>query len=446
MLRPLKRLFRLPSIVLSCVLSTGIAAAVLVKHARKILKADLVVVHGEGGFGYTITTPDMLRRDRPGQRIVILFAYVPGTHNILIGKIWPDIDVLFVPCAFRRPFVRQSHPYDEHAGTVALFPSWDRYRYILFGLLYAVLRMALPKSRVINDEDFYTALPDEPLPAARTPFDRWHQFYFRLLREVPAKPLCLPESDRRLVADALARAAGGKRKLCCLYLRLRASRELPDAFLRSGGDVATYIRAVKRLNERGFQVLLVGDRHLPPGMAEDFKGMFVDAASLKISKSLFYLYAATESQIAIGECGGGFWVGPINGIPSMLVNNYPFHIGWQGMALYFKALERSDGTLVPAEELFAQFGEDVVHSDPKVVDNCAAELEAAITHFADSVEAGRPLGVPAAEVPGVKPYYWQACGESFISPFWLELYGSGETLRAAERDARAEELLRLRDA
>ncbi len=446
MLKPVKSALRLPIILLSMLLASCIGVAVLLKHWRKIAAADLVMVHATGGFGYTITSPDILRRDRAGQRIVILFAYIPGTHNRFIGRIWPDIDLLFIPIAFRRPFVRQFHPYDEHARTIALFPYWDPWRYILFALIGAFLRFVLPSGRVITDETYYKAIPECRVPDGRPPLDQWHPFYFRLLREVPAKPLRLPETDRRVIGDAVQRAAGGTHKLCCLYLRLRASKELPDAYLRSGSDVASYMRAVRRLNERGYQVLLVGDRNLPPGMADDLNGMLVDAASLNVSEHIFYLYAATESHIAIGECGGGFWIGPINGIPSMMINNYPFHTGWHEMAIHFKVLQDSDGNLVPAETILSQYGEAVVHTNPKVLESGAAELEAAITHFADSVANGAPLGVPAMDVAGMKAHFWSAEGRGYISPVWLELYATDRPMPAEGREARAEEILRRRGA
>ena len=445
MLRAVKWTFRLPSILLSMLLASCIGVAVLLKHWRKIAGADLVVVHATGGFGYTITSPDILRRDRAGQRIVILFAYVPGTHNRLIGRIWPDIDLLFIPIAFSRPLVRQFHPYDKHAKTIALFPYWAPWRYILFALVHAVLCLVLPAGRVITDETYFRAIPEHRLPAGRPPLDQWHPFYFRLLREVPAKSLRLPDRDRRAIGDALRRAAGGGHKLCCLYLRLRASKDQPESYLRSGGGVAAYLRAVSHLNDCGYQVLLVGDRNLPPEMADDFNGMFIDAASLNVSEQLFYLYAATESQIAIGECGGGFWIGPINGIPSMMINNYPFHTGWHEMAIHFKHLQDADGTLVPADIVFSKYGEDVVHTNPKVLENGAAELEATVAHFADCVENGEPLGIPAMDVPGMKTHFWSVEGRSFISPVWLELYATDRPMQADERETRAEEILRRRD-
>jgi len=437
----LKTIFRRGSIFLSGLAALGFGVLMVVSNWRKISRADVVMIHGTGGFGYTITTPDLLRRDRVGQRIVIFFAYVPGTHNREINKIWPDVDLIFIPVAFRRPFARQSHPYDEHAPMIALLPFSNAWRNTLFRLIGKCLRVAMSSQRVIFDEEYFESFFDLEIPKGRSSHDHWLPAYFRLLRDVPAAQLKLPEKDRRLVASAVQRAAGRKTKLCCLYLRLRATTEQPDAYFRSGGDVASYCRAVKRLNERGYQVLLVGDRNLPPGLFTEFGGMFVDARSVNISNSLFYLYAATESQISIGECGGGFWIGPINGIPSMMVNAYPFHVGWNDMVLYFKILEQGDGRVVPAEKIFEQYGEDVVHADLKVLENGAAELEAAITHFADSVERGSGFGVRAINVPGVKAHYWSAVSDSYISPIWLALYGSDQPLRAEERAAKAELLL-----
>jgi putative glycosyltransferase (TIGR04372 family) len=437
----LKVIFRHTSIFLTSVISIGYGVAMILANWRKIARADLVIIHGTGGFGYTITTPDLARRDRVGQRIVILFAYVPGTHNLEIRKIWPDVDLIFVPIAFRKPFARQFHPYDKDAQLVVLLPYSDEWRYSLFRWIGVCLRWLVSPRRVISDEEYLASFPDHDVPAGRSYIDHWVPAYLRLLRDVPATPLRLPEEDRRSVANALQRAAGKKAKLCCLYLRLRATKRHPDAFLRSGGDVASYCRAVKRLNERGYQVLLVGDRNLPPGLSAEFCGMFVDAQSLNVSDDICYLYAATECDISIGECGGGFWLSPINDVPSMLVNTYPFHIGWNDMVIYYKVLQKNDGCIVPAGEMFGKYGEDIVHTDPKVLENGAAELEAAIAHFADSVERGSGYGVLAKNVPGMKAHYWSVVGESYVSPIWMELYGSDLPIRAEERAARAEALL-----
>ena len=436
-----KAVFRHASILLTTVMATGYAIAMILANWRKIVRADLVMIHATGGFGYTITTPDLVRRDRAGQRIVIFFAYVPGTNNREIRKIWPDVDLIFIPVAFRRPFARQFHPYDADAPTVALFPYSSGWRYTLFRLIGVGLGWLVSARRVITDEEYFASLPAHDIPTGRPYQDHWVPTYLRLLRDVSAAPLKLPEKDRRLVAGALRRAAGKDTKLCCLYLRLRATAERPDAYLRSGGDVESYCRAVKRLNERGYQVLLVGDRSLPAGLSAEFNGMFVDARSLNISADLFYLYATTECQISIGECGGGFWISPINSVPSMLVNTYPFHIGWNDMVVYFKVLQQEDGRIVSAKDTFEKYGDDVVHTTPKVLENGAAELEAAITHFADSVARGSGFGVPAKNVAGMKPYYWSVLSQSFISPIWMELYGSDQPIRAEERAAKAELLL-----
>lgn len=442
MSRIAKRLFRPASKLLTALISTGIAVAVVIKHWRKLSAADLVIIHGNGGFGYTISTTDIVRRERPGQRIVILFAHVPGTHNLDVYKIWPDVDLIFVPLAFRKPFVRQFHPDDPHARTASLFPFEPQWRYVLFNLIEFGLRILLSSGRVISDDAYYRAIPEEKIPAGRPPADRWHPFYFRLFRDVPAKRLQLPDKERNLISDALRQVAGGDVKRCCLYLRLRASKDRPDAYLRSGGGVAEYSRAVKCLNDRGYQVLLVGDRNLPPGMMDEFNGMFTDADSLRVPASLFYLYAATESDLLIGETGGGFQVGPVNGIPCLLMNVYPFHIGWPEVVLYFKALAGKDGTLLPAETIFSQYGEEVVHMEQTVVDNCAAEVEAAVTHFVNGVESGATLGVPAQDVAGIKSHFFSVAGQSHVSPIWLSLYGTDGAQTAEDRAARAEEMLR----
>jgi len=437
----LKKVIRHVSIFLSGMAALGLAILLLLANWRKIIRADLVIMHWSGGFGYTITTPDLVRRDRIGQRVVIIFAYVPGTHSRDVCKIWRDVDLMFMPVAFRRPFIQKFHPDDEHAPIISLIPYSENWRKNLFCLIGQCLRILKSPRRVMSYEEYLGTHSEIELPAGRPRWDCWVPTYLRLLREVPAPPLQLSEKDRRQVAGALERAAGKKAKYCCLYLRLRGSDNQPDAYLRSGSDVATNSLAVKRLNERGYQVLLIGDRGLPVELFSEFAGMFVDARNLNLPEGLFYLFAATESQISIGECGGGFWLSPINNIPSMLTNNYPFHIGWNNMVLYFKVLEKEDGSIVPAKEMFEKYGEDVVHTNPRVLESCAEELEAAVSHFVDSVARGSGFGTPAKDVPGTKEHHWSVLSNSYVSPIWMALYGSGKPIRAEERAAKVKSLV-----
>lgn len=437
----LKTLYRILSIfVTSGYASTAGIIAVLLNW-RKLNRADLILMHSDGGFGYTITTPDLVRRHHKGKRIVIFFPYIPGTFNKDIKKIWDDVDLIFVQVAFRRPYSAQFHPYDLNSRTVALFPSSFKWRYFLFRMLGILIRLVVSSKDVMSETEYFNSLPEQKLPTGRPLSDRWVPTYFKLLREINVKPVRLPAKTRSLFDRALYHAAGGKQKRCCLYLRLRSTLEYPEAFLRSGGEIASYLGAVKTLNQHGYQVLLVGDRQLPSNIFDEFRGMFIDANTLGFPESLFYLFAATESDICIGECGGGFWLGPINGIPSLLINAYPFHIGWNNMVIYYKVLTGEDGYIVPAEKVFQKYGEDVFHSNINVLENTPEELEAATFSFIDCVEKEKRLGIPFKGLAGVEDHFWSSLSGSYISPIWMKLYGGNEPIMPNERATKAKMLL-----
>lgn len=437
----IKICYRIVSVFCTSGIATAAGIVAVLANWRTLYQADLILIHAEGGFGYTITTPDLLRRHRKGEKIVIFFPFIPGTFNKDIKKIWQDLDLIFIQISFRRPYANQFHPYDPNAETVALFPSSFKWRYFLFRLLKGFFRLVFPSKEVISETEYFDSLPEQKLPRGRPPSDRWVPTYFKLMREINVAPLRLPEKDRFNIDRALDDAAGSKRKRCCLYLRLRSTLDYPEAYLRSGGEINSYLRSVSILNQQGYQVLLVGDRQVPPNIAQKFKGMFVDAKTLNVPDSIFYLFAVTESNICIGECGGGFWLGPINGIPSMLINAYPFHIGWNNMVVYYKVLKGKDGYIVPAEQVFQQHGEDVIHLSEKVLENTSEELAAAIFNFADCVENEKCLGIPFKGSAGVQNHFWSSLSGSYISPIWLKLYGDKEPIMPNERAAKAELLL-----
>ncbi len=438
----LKVCYRIISVFYTSGLASFAGILAVFLNWKKLCQADLILIHSEGGFGYTITTPDLLRRHRKGEKIVIIFPYIPGTFNKDIKKIWHDVDLIFIQVAFRRPCSKQFHPYDPNSRTVALFPSSFKWRYLLFRSLGKGLRLVMPSKKVMSEMEYFGSLPKEKLPAGRPTSDTWVPTYFTLLRDISVGHVGLPEKDRSSIDRALSQAAGGRQKRCCLYLRLRSTLDYPEAYLRSGGEISSYLRAVKALNRKGYQVLLVGDRQLPADLAKQFEGMFVDAKSLNLPESLFYLFTATESDICIGECGGGFWLGPINGIPSMLINAYPFHIGWNNMVIYYKVLMGEDGYIVPAEKLFQKYGEDVVHSSDNVLENTPEELEAAISDFIYCVENEQCLGIPFKDLTGVEGHFWSSLSESYMSSIWMKLYGGKEgPIMPNERAAKAKLLL-----
>ena len=75
----------------------GIALVRLIWHTGLLRRDDVIVVMPEGGFGHTITGPDVSRRLFAGRRCVFIALSEYGRHNWKVATIWPDIDVVFLP-------------------------------------------------------------------------------------------------------------------------------------------------------------------------------------------------------------------------------------------------------------------------------------------------------------------------------------------------------------
>ena len=126
----------------------------------------------------------------------------------------------------------------------------------------------------------------------------------------------------------------------------------------------------------------------------------------------------------------------------MLVNAYPFHIGWNNMVVYYKVLIGEDGYVVPAEKVFQKYGEDVIHLSNNILENTPEELEAGVSNFIDCVENRRCLGIPFKGSAGVKHHYFNSLSGAYISTIWMKLYGDKEQpIMPNERAAKAKLLL-----
>ena len=69
----------------------------LIRRIGYIKKVDVLVIMPEGGFGHTITGPDVTRRLFKDQKCVFVALSEFNRHNWKVAEIWPDIELIFLP-------------------------------------------------------------------------------------------------------------------------------------------------------------------------------------------------------------------------------------------------------------------------------------------------------------------------------------------------------------
>jgi hypothetical protein len=381
---------------------------------RDVVRSDVVLVMHQGGFGHTIHHPDLARRMFPGKRILCLCMFQRAAHNPLVARIWPDVQVIFLPIAFA--WGRQNRKFP-----LPWFPGWKSL------WLHRVLKRWFPTKMVLSIVELNEITRHYGHDSAgRRPASHWAFGYFELMRNVAAPPPPrLPLDLRRRAERAIRLRCTSADKLCCLYLRVRgaAGDGDPSSWRRIGSPLQQYWPAVRALNSRGYTVLLVGDRVLDRETAEEFGDRLLDAASLRLSCDLLYLYAALQSDVAILECGGGSWLPIYRNMPHLVVNVLPYEFASPGGTIYYKAILRPDGEPEEPNLLFGAMVHEYDFSGHVVKDNNEEELEEAVADFIDNLDHPRPWGVAAADICNVPDGSWHRAMKSAVSPVWLKRYG-----------------------
>ncbi len=396
----------------------------LLRARQRLAQAEQIVVMHEGGFGHTLMLPDVMRRLSPGRRLVLI-VFERTQHNALVGQLWPDVHVLFLPFRWTvglGRWRRQLH-----------LSSADRRR--IGGWLIQRLR-GWTHAEVISSVELYNrVLPVRYIPALMEPphTSCWMAGWAVLLQERPAAPARLPEAFagpvRAEIARFCGRPAGALGPVCCLYVREKGVSSVDVSSLsRSAGPMAHYWPLIERLVSGGWLVLLTGDRRLPAAEAERLGHRVVCAPWLCADERAYSLFAHTECDLWIGQQAGPCVLPVINDIPMLVVDGFPFGNALPGALMHYKTVRGRDDGLVPAQTLFEEYGYEYGVSGLQC--NSAQQLLDAAEEFLAAPQRPRELaaaGDPAlVSLPDSLLTKHVGCR---LSRAWLRLFEAG----AAER-------------
>jgi hypothetical protein len=393
------------------------AFAALAKHWRMISSASVLVLYPEGGFGYMLTGPDLARVLFPGEKVVVLFGYHAGRHNPAVARLWREPRLVLLQTGFLFLGLGQVRSLKANGA--------------LFKILKGLLRMILPRARVIDSLELFTIahkVADLPPPTSDLGPDHyrstWAVAYFAQRPKCPPIRLRLPDAEREGIRDGIIRKFGDPRPICCLYMRDKGSLRDYGAFVRIGSPFEHYMSAIGVLIGHGYRVLIAGDRPIPDDISARYSGVVLDDKSLGIDRNSYLAFAPSEADIFIGDTGGGSWLSGMNGIPNLLLNVFPYYIAAQDSTLCFKTLRDPDGRLVRPEELFSTRAWSFDVPEEYVLQSNSSELiKGAVTEFLDNLDKPRPWGIPVERIaPNADPLLWSRLAPARVSPAWARQF------------------------
>jgi len=425
LLRQVWRIFSRTATVLLLPVSGLVWVGRLLWPQREIRCADVVVLMtSPTSFGHTVMGPDATRRMYSSKRCVFLIASWRHECNPVVKDLWPDIHVIFVPRfmitiaknhrIIALPFVKIHDRMAEWlTGKIvrSLAGSNVIYRNLLELYRDMVAREGAGKFFPAGESAWGFSFE---LTAALT----------KLQDRVAAEPIRLPEIVRDELRNLLEEAwkKSGRalpRKTCCLYLR-NEKRDSYNTQLRNGSEVRRHLPAVGLLNENGYQVLLTGDREADLTSRREAEGGLIDGASIGIDPNVFQLYAATESDILIGNNGAGIAPAFGPGKPRLLLDWYPYFSGYPNSWVYFKGAVDENGRDIPYHRIFTE----LLHKNPNEYGDLRnmseEEILAAGTDFINDVaNPGKPdpHADTARLIPADSIFHYVGAR---LSPAWVQ--------------------------
>ena len=401
---------------------------VLWRARKEIAAADVPSVYEWGGFGHHVIGPDALRRLFPGKRVVMLCNAWRGVHNWYIPLLWTEPRIYLLQFGILLgPSLILTVPVRIQVATCIAIGKWLKRRY--------PNKVVLGSVDEFREELWKTAraLPGPPIAALPSSDEaEYTKAYFHLMAQCRAPAVKLPASMTSPIRQALATARGDDGRppmLCCLYLRKRGSPNEIISYVRTGSELSDYVPAIRRLVEAGYQCLLVGDRTLPGEVARSFDGWLVDAATLGQDPGAVALFGASETDIFIGESGGGTFLPGVNAIPTLIVNNIPYYQIRFRATTFFKVCTDRSGAVIDLKRMFGELSRAHEIENGTIHPDSAEQLELAVSEFLAEHRRGEAYGVAVETIAGAPNDLWYADAQARISPAWLRMVNE---LRPAE--------------
>ena len=399
-------------------------------------RAGVVVMMSEGGFGHTILGPDLMRRLHSENRCVFITCSQYGRHNRQIAQMWQDIDYFFLSVNFGLQIRAKDYVFGRPFFVTKFFVYILRQILRDGVLFFEDLEKFYAHASVSGKKKAYDISIPESIQTSKynpvgSDFFRDRRYfieYYRLLNTVDKPPLRVPSPHREVIGCCLDEARGyagenKQRRLCCLYLRQKGGDDNP----RAGTFLEEYLPAVHLLNESGYRVLLVGDlqgyNRVSNSLYHQFGGLLVDAHNLGADKQWFDLFAATEADIFIGEHGGGVFPALANRVPMLVMNLFPYFVGFPNAWHYYKTLRDQNGSLVPYQKLFLDHSFDFEMVELTKYNNTSSEIEDAVRCFIEDVSHRGEPDPNAHVIEQLPDFSWlKYAPNARLSPAWLRLY------------------------
>jgi hypothetical protein len=274
-----------------------------------------------GGFGHTITGPDIARRFLRGRILFIVSAW-PGRYNKESASIWDNLDIIFVPLFLYRFSEKHIVVRDNFISFIQFFSfknifiCTDRYETV-------DENQALYRLPANYAESFGLKIRSlDWIESSHGMSFNWVLGYFKHTKSKDSQSSLCPRKilEYKRVRD---RYFDKNKKLVMLYLRKKSGGK-PDNYLRDSSSISEFEPVFSYFISKGIVFLITGDCAKPSG-TDVRNSSVLDCDSLGMTKEEFYIFSAITCDYVIGAPGGGIWLPSlVCRKPSLLIDCVPY--------------------------------------------------------------------------------------------------------------------------
>ena len=358
----------------------------LIKNINKIKSTNIIVMMSGLGFGNSIQGIDIMRRFYNNKNpLFVIIGW--GYNNPYVVNLWGETNVVYIKSFLGKKLINSK--YLSFVNSLIIN--------VIKNILVFIIE-SITKNKIIELMELYKesiSVSENGLNAINKYIDIYPNYngfvfvpWYYLIKNVKVDKATLPENYKALIESKLNKyllKCGDKNsnKLCCLYIRAKGEKSKNiTSIMRDGTQIETYLPIMKRLIDEGYIILLTGDRKLDKKYISKFNNKVISSEFLKVNSDIYFLFAATEADIFIGNDGGGSQLPIVNNIPSLIINAFPVDgPGFVNASILFKTIYDNKGELVDYKKLFEHYPYDYNINDYKIYNNTPEEMDLAVKYF-----------------------------------------------------------------
>ena len=337
------------------------------KHKNKI-----IIYHYGWGTGHSLHDTEYFRKVYKPNDIALIF-FNEGKHNVLLSKVFEDINLIFVKCFIKIP---------KYSSKIKLNKKYNMYFSFLTERL---LKNIYPRKEIDTIESIRSKICEEKNVSS----NNLHFLFEPDYQNPNRKPIILPLKYVNRIEAKLAKFFSDdfntkKKNIITFYLRYKGNdpNEKSETY-RSSSTFSSYLKIFLYLINKGYHIFIYGDYKLDDLKQNGLYNKIASYEALNLNRDEFCIYSALNCEYFISSTGGGTYF-PFSSSKypkTLILNAYPFSFDIPFATIVYKNIINDKGQFLNVNDLMSFKENHDLNSKFKVIDNNEALIYESVIEF-----------------------------------------------------------------